>query len=400
MKRVITAVMLLLLIFANCEANNKKKSVVKVKAKAEKSYPRRELRSYVVKLLADEAGRVLYEENGKMVYPIASLTKMMTILITMEKIEQGELSYNDIVKISPQADDTAGISSGLVRGEEYKLEDLMKTAVAHSSNDAAYAIAEYVGKGSVDDFVKLMNEKAQELGMKDTVYYTPTGLPKHNTGKGVDVSTAEDMARLASVIVKHEKYYEFSAAKNITITELKSGKQSTFRNTNKMIGSYEGLDGLKTGFHNAAMFNIVATAKRGKLRFIAVVFGSDTQQLRAKEVEELLDAGFMNYEAVKIADRKTQLATIKFDNNKKKARIYPEFDEYIAVKKDEKKKIKKKLYLPEKVDNVKENEKVGVLSVFLNGKEVAQSYVVARHIEKKENFFAWFFHMITFNIFR
>ncbi len=400
MKRVITAVVLLLLIFANCEAKNKKRAAKKAKARVEKSYPRREIRSYVVKLLADEAGRVLYEENGRMSYPIASLTKMMTILVTMEKIESGELSYNDVVKISPKSDDTAGISSGLVRGEEYKLEDLMKTAVAHSSNDAAYAIAEYVGMGNVDEFVKLMNKKAEELGMKDTVYYTPTGLPKHNTGKGVDVSTAEDMAKLASVIVKHEKYYEFSAAKSITITELKSGKKSTFRNTNKMVGSYEGLDGLKTGFHNAAMFNIVATAKRGKLRFIAVVFGSDSQQLRAKEVEELLDAGFMNYESVKVADKKKQLATIKFDNNKKKAKIYSEFDEYIAVKKDEKRKIKKKLYLPEKVDELKENEKVGVLSVFLNGKEVAQSYVVARDIEKKENFFIWLFHLITFNIFR
>lgn len=405
MKKVFILLILMAFIFSNVGAKNLKKSKVKKNSKTKtvkhvNAVKQRPLRSYVVKLLADESGRIIYEENGSMEYPIASLTKMMTLLLTMEKIEKKEINYNDVVTISPKADDTAGISAGLIRGKHYILEELMKVAVAHSSNDAAYAIAEYASGGNIDEFVSEMNKRAQELGMINTRYYTPTGLPKKNTGKELDISTAEDMTKLAVEILKHPKYFEFSSPKNVSITELDTEKTEVFRNTNKMIGSYDGLDGLKTGFHNAAMFNIVATAKRDNLRFIAIVFGSDTQPMRAKEVETLLDMGFNNYESVKIWSKNKSFGRIELQNGKKKGKLYPEKDIMIAIKKSENCNIKKELNVWENIDNAEENSKVGEVTFYIGKKESIKENIVLKNIQKNESFWKWLFHFITFNLFR
>lgn len=399
MKKSIALLFILMFTF-NFGATKKQKSNKSVtRVKYERPAPR-PLRSYVARLLADENGNIIFQENGNVVYPIASLTKMMTMLLAMESIERGEHSYQDIVEISWQTTTIRGISSGLRRGENYTLEDLMKVGIAHSSNDAAYAVAEYIGNGDVEGFITKMNARAEQLGLINTKYYTPMGLPTKNTKKPLDVSSPIDMAKLGSEIIKHPKYLEFSSQRNVVIKELKSGKETPFRNTDKMVGSYEGFDGLKTGFHNASMFNIVGTAKRNNMRFIAVVFGSDTQPLRAKEVSSLLDFAFTTFQTSKVSDVSKPIAKAEIGKYKQKVIVYAKENKFITEKKNENGKLTRKLYL-DKIENkeIKENEKIGYISIIRNGKEIARVDAVARRVEKRTSLVAKAVKIMTFGLF-
>ena len=398
MKKIIV-LLFIAMIVTSFGAVRKNKSKRVTKTSFIKAEPR-PIRSYVVRLLADENGNVIFEENGKMVYPIASITKIMTVLLALESIERGEHSYEEVVEISWQTTTIRGISSGLKRGEKYTLEDLLKVAVAHSSNDAAYQIAEYIGNGDVDSYIVKMNERAKELGLLNTVYYTPMGLPTKNTKKPLDVSTAEDMAKLGAEIIKHPKYFEFSNTRNVTIKELNSGKESMFRNTDKMIGAYEGLDGLKTGFHNAAMFNIVATAKRNNMRFIAVVFGSDTQPLRAKEVSALLDYAFNTFQTSKISDVRKPIAKAEVGKYNQKVIVYAKEDKFVTEKKKVKGKLTRKLFLDKFEEReIKENDKIGYISIQRDDKEIARVDAIAKRVEKRVSLIAKAVKIMTFGLF-
>jgi serine-type D-Ala-D-Ala carboxypeptidase (penicillin-binding protein 5/6) len=356
--------------------------------------------SYVSRALADENGNIIFEENGKLVHPIASVTKMMTILLIMEKIEKKELSYEDIVDVTPATLKVGEVSAGLKYGESYTLEDLMKAAVVHSCNDAAYLVSEYAGKGDVEKFVEEMNEKAVSLRLVNTKYYTPTGLPTRNTGKPLDISTAEDMVKLGVELSKHPKYFELSKQNSITIKEIHTGKESIFRNTNKLIGIYDGMDGMKTGFHRAGMFNIVATAKRDDMRFITVVFGSDNNKLREKEVITLLDYAFETYQTVKVSDTIKPIAKAEVGKYSQSVIVYAKEEKFIIEKKNETGKLARKLYLDKLEEReIQENDKIGYISIIRNGKEIAKVDAVARRVEKRTSFVAKAVKIMTFGLF-
>ena len=401
MKKIIA--LLFILIFTVGFGAGKKQKRSKVKRTAKKIVEVKEERvpvSYISRALADVNGNIIFEENGKVNHPIASLTKMMTILLTMEKIEKKEISYEDIIDVTPATLKIGEVSAGLKYKESYTLEDLMKAAIVHSCNDAAYLVSEYAGKGDVEKFVEEMNEKAVSLGLLNTKYYTTTGLPTRNTGKPLDISTAEDMVKLGAELSKHSKYFEFSKQSSITIKDIHSGKESTFRNTNKLIGIYDGMDGMKTGFHRAGMFNIVATAKRDDMRFITVVFGSDTQPLRAKEVSSLLDFAFTTFQTSKVSDIRKPIAKAEVGKYKQDVIVYAKEDKFIIEKKKETGKLTRKLFLDKVEDReIKEKDKIGYISIQRNGKEIARVDAVARRVEKRTSFVAKAVKIMTFGLF-
>jgi D-alanyl-D-alanine carboxypeptidase len=234
-------------------------------------------------------GEVLIERNPQEVLLPASLTKMMLMLISLDRLEKGQVSLADQVMVSKRASLVGGSSIFLRAGEVIPFGDLMKAVLIPSANDAAEAVAEYLGK-TVENFVERMNLRARELGMKDTIFYNVHGLP---SGNGKDnISTVYDMAILAAELIKYPQILQWSSQRRARI------RNGTYviTNTNKLLGWFPGLDGLKTGYYRRAGFNMAATARRGDLRLIAVVMGAATSRARFEAAKDLLSNAFENYQ--------------------------------------------------------------------------------------------------------
>lgn len=254
---------------------------------------------YKAALLADvESGRILHHDRmHQKIYP-ASLVKMMVSLIVLEEIDTGRISFKDSVKVSRWASKIGGHQVYLKQGEIFQLGELMKAVVISSANDAAVAVAEYVfGRDKV--FINKMNERAKQLGMRKTRFYSVHGLPP-GRGQKLDESTAFDLYQLAMQLLKHPQYLRWSS------NRLDSFRNGTFQllNTNhRLIRNYRGMEGMKTGYHRRAGFNLVSTAVRKGQRFISIVLGATNSRWRSRAVTHLLDYGFENY--------------LKFELNKK-----------------------------------------------------------------------------------
>ncbi|BDU49725.1 D-alanyl-D-alanine carboxypeptidase family protein [Haliovirga abyssi] len=351
--------------------------------------------NYVARILTDQNGNFIEGENITLKHPLASLTKMMTILVAIDEVEQGKIAYTDMVKVSRRADRTGGSSAYLKAGEKISLSDLMKAVIVRSGNDAAIAIAEYIA-GSEDKFVKLMNEKAKELGMIDTNFYTATGLTKDMTGKNLDKSTVKDIAILSSVLLKKDVFMKDADKAKITIS-----KRRKFANRNKLIGKVKGVDGLKTGHHSKAQYNVAITVKRDGLRFIVVSFGSPTEKIRDKEVTKYIDYAYKTYEKVKIASKGDFAIEIKVkDAVNRKIPLYLGRDIYGIIDKEKKWNFYKVAYIPKEVTApVKANEKIGVISVKYRSRVIDEVPLVSKIDIKKISGFRNFLRIITFNLF-
>lgn len=240
-------------------------------------------------LLADAGtGTVLFEQNAKEHRPIASMVKIMTLLLVFENAENGNLSYDEEITVSENAASMGGSQAFLDAHAAYLCDDLIKSIVVASANDSCVALAERIA-GSVDGFVARMNEKAAQLGMNDSNFVNCTGLPAPN-----QYSCAYDAAIMFDELIKHERYFDYADVWMFDFHH-PSGRDTVLTNTNKMIRSYEGCDGGKTGFTNEAMYCLSATAKRGDTRLIGVITGADTSKHRNAEMSELFDFGFANY---------------------------------------------------------------------------------------------------------
>src|SRR3984957_14659387 len=248
-------------------------------------------------VLEPATGTVIFEVNDHQPWPTASLAKMMLMLIVAEKIHDGSLKISYQVTSSRKAALMGGSQVYLKEGETFSLDDMMKAVVVHSANDATTAVAEYIA-GSTDSFVVMMNKQAAALGMKDSHYYSANGLPPAK-GEQPDVASAYDQAILARALLKYPDVIRWAS---IDTAPFRAG---TFilRNTNHMVRTYPGCDGLKTGFYDKAGFNVVATAKRNDLRLIAVVLGSQHKLTNFKEASEMLSQGFLNYEMHPVAKK-------------------------------------------------------------------------------------------------
>ena len=247
------------------------------------------LTSPSVILTETSTGRVIFEKNADERRPVASVTKVMTILLTLEAIEDGRITLNDSVPVSARASGMGGSQAFLDANEDYKLRDLLKSMIIASANDAAVALAEYMD-GAEEAFVRRMNERAAQLGLQDTHYVNCTGLPAQG-----HYTTARDVAKLSAQLDRHPLYYEFST---VWMDEIghKGGRKTQLTNTNRLVRFYSGCDGYKTGSTNEARYCISATAQKNGLRLIAVVLGAGAGQTRFDEARQMLDYGFSGYQ--------------------------------------------------------------------------------------------------------
>lgn len=236
-------------------------------------------------------GQVIFEKNADERRPVASVNKVMTILLTLEAVDEGRVSLEDQVTVSPRAASMGGSQAFLDAGERYKLSELLKTVIVASANDSAVALAEHLA-GTEESFVRLMNVRAEELGLTNTHYANCTGLPAQE-----HYTTARDVAKLSAQLDLHPIYYRYST---IWMDEIKhrGGRVTSLTNTNRLIRFYPGCDGYKTGSTNEARYCVSATAKKEGMRLIAVVLGTPAGQTRFDEARAMLEYGFANVQLV------------------------------------------------------------------------------------------------------
>lgn len=236
-------------------------------------------------------GQVIFEKNADERRPVASVNKVMTILLTLEAVDEGRVSLEDQVTVSPRAASMGGSQAFLDAGERYKLSELLKTVIVASANDSAVALAEHLA-GTEESFVRLMNTRAEELGLTNTHYANCTGLPAQE-----HYTTARDVAKLSAQLDLHPIYYRYST---IWMDEIKhrGGRVTSLTNTNRLIRFYPGCDGYKTGSTNEARYCVSATAKKEGMRLIAVVLGTPAGQTRFDEARSMLEYGFASVQLV------------------------------------------------------------------------------------------------------
>ena len=242
-------------------------------------------------LMEAHTGTILYEQGSHTQLRPASVTKIMTILLAYEAVQQGRATLDDMVTVSKNAAGYGGSTILLEEGEQISLRNLIKGMCIASGNDAAIATAEYIG-GSQDGFVQLMNQRAAELGMNDTHFVNPCGLDADG-----HVTSAHDIALMSrQLIVNFPEVTEYTTTWHEMMPhQWKKGSGETdMANTNKLIQSYEGMTGLKTGYTRLARYSLSATATRGNLSLIAVIMGADTKEIRSAEITSLLNYGFGN----------------------------------------------------------------------------------------------------------
>ena len=242
-------------------------------------------------IVGDTKGNVIFAKDADTMYPLASVTKMMSLMVTFDEINAGNISLNDSVRISKNPLKYGGSGIALKAGQMFVLEDLIKASAVYSANNATYAIAEYVGKGSVFSFVTKMNRKLKELGLQNEIrYHTPAGLPTRVTKQPMDEGTARGIYKLSIEALKYKKYIEIAGIKS---TKIHNGKIS-IRNRNHLIGE-NGVYGIKTGFHKEAKYNIAVASKFQDTDVIIVVMGGETYKTRDGIVLSVLDILNNNY---------------------------------------------------------------------------------------------------------
>ncbi len=322
-------------------------------------------------LMDYNSGQVLYEFESEKQMPVASIVKLMTINIVCEKLENGDISLDDKVKVSDKAQGMGGSQVFIEAGGEYSVGDLLKSTIISSANDASVALAEFVS-GSEENFVTLMNKKANDLGLKNTNYINCTGLPAPN-----QYSCAKDTALLLKEVLKHDDYHKFSTIWIDSLLHPK-GRETELVNTNKLIRYYEGCDGGKTGSTNEAGYCLVATAKRGDMRLIGSVLGAKSGKERFSETSNLLNYGFNNFENVKVVDKKIMLPEQLVVKNAKQQNINicASEDVYLLTKKGDSSDITTKVDLSVQKAPLFKGKVVGKIFVIKNSEVVAESDVI------------------------
>lgn len=339
-------------------------------------------------LIETTTNKILYEKDkDKKMYP-ASMTKIMTMLIVMEELENGRIKLDDEVIISKKAQSMGGTQIFIEEGSSVKVEDLIKGIGIASANDAAVAIAEYI-YGSEEKFVEKMNERARELGCVNTNFKNPHGLDEEG-----HYTTAYDMALIASELVKHDLAIKISSTYDEYINV--SGENHWLVNTNKLIKFYKGIDGLKTGYTSKAGYCLTATMNKNNMRLISVVMNSNSKDNRSSDTISLLEYGFSNYGSELIKDKNDFRGTIKVKNSiKDNYNYYLKDDIKLIVSKDTKDvnyETDIKLYDVEAP--LKRNSVVGKYILKYNNKKYEYDLIIKEDIERIS-----YFRLLLKNIF-
>lgn len=262
-------------------------------------------------IIEPTTGKVIFEKNSNERLEPASMTKIMTLLLTFEAIDNGKISLDDTVTISKRAADMGGSQMFLEAGSNIRLEEIIKGVSIASANDGAIALAEFVG-GSVENFVDMMNKKAEDLGLSNTHFVNPHGLHADN-----HYSSAYDMALMASNLINHEKILNYTSIYEDYFNK-PDGSRTWLVNTNKLVRFFEGVDGLKTGYTQEAGYCLTATAKKGNVRYITVVMGEPSSDIRSRETTNMLNYAFNSFKLNTILDKSQELGTIYIDKSKQK----------------------------------------------------------------------------------
>lgn len=330
-------------------------------------------------LMESSTGQVLAENNADEKMPPASITKIMTMLLLMERIESNEIKMDDIVTTSEHANSMGGTQIWLEVGEQMSVRDLLKAMAVNSANDASVAIAEHIA-GTEENFVKLMNKKAQELKMTNTTFKNATGLDADG-----HLSTARDIAIMSKELLKYPQITEFTS---IYMDSLRDGKTELV-NTNKMVRFYDGCKGLKTGTTDGAGSCLSSVATREGMTLIAVSMGSTTSKERFDSCRSLLNFGFSSY-ILKTPDIEDDaLQNIKVERGQKSTLAIKtgENSASILVPKGKNSQLQSDCKIEEKVEApIEEGQKVGEITYTLNGEMVAKQDIVAAESVKKLDF--------------
>ncbi len=319
-------------------------------------------------LIECETGKVLYEQNADEKLPPASVTKIMTMLLIMEAIDRGEVTYDTVVTASERAKSMGGSTIFLDAGEQITVGDLLKGIAVASGNDACVAIAEHLS-GSVEKFVAVMNNRAKELGMTNTNFITCNGLDAEN-----HYSSARDISIMSRELLKHEDIFKYTT---IWMDSLRDGKFQ-LANTNKLIRFYAGANGLKTGSTSKAKNCISATARRDNMQLCAVVLASDTSQLRFNAASTLLNYGFNNFTVKGMKKGEAVSDVIVSKGEKDVVRGVLKEDCMAVVEKNSSSEIKKNIALYEKVNApIKKGDKIGEIILDMGSGETKKCDIVA-----------------------
>lgn len=332
-------------------------------------------------LMDASTGTVLYSKNMNEALPPASVTKIMTLLLVFEAIDNGVIKYEDMLTVSENASSMGGSQVFLEPGETMSVDELFKCVVVSSANDAALTLAECVG-GSEEAFVEKMNKRASELGMNDTHFENVTGLDDEVTNH---LTSAYDIALMSRELLKHEKIMDYTT---IWMDTIRNGSFG-LSNTNRLVKFYRGITGLKTGYTSGAGYCISASAKRENLHLIAVVMGAKTSNERNAIASKLLDFGFANYYTFN--DKGTDCGTVKIlGGMKDQVEIY--YDEYSLLENvGTKEKIKAELVIPVSVSApIKKGEAVGKVVYKLDGKVLGENPIYVKETVEKINFWNYF----------
>lgn len=336
-------------------------------------------------MIEASTGEILFQKNANEKLAPASMTKMMSMLLIMEEIEKGNLKYDEEITASENASSMGGSQIFLQAGEKMTVTEMLKGIAIASGNDATVAMAERIA-GSEEAFVKKMNSRAKELGLKNTNFVTSTGLDADN-----HYSCAYDMALIAKELVKHEKILEFTG----TYEEyLRKNSKNPFWlvNTNKLVRFYQGVDGLKTGFTNIAGYCLTATAKKDNMRLITVVMNEPDSAKRSSDTSKMLDYGFNVYMVKNIIDENTTLSKVKVELGEKLTTdiVSKETITILSKKSDKERNITYETQIDKIVAPIKRGDIVGKINILEDGKVISTIDATIKENIDKANIFTIF----------
>lgn len=332
-------------------------------------------------LIDANTGTVLYEKNIHEKLPPASVTKIMTMLLVMEAIDSNKITLNDKVTVSERASKMGGTQLYLEPGEVKTVEELMKGVAIRSANDASLALGEHIA-GTEELFVQEMNRRAKELGMNNTTFVNTNGLPAEG-----HVTTAYDIAIMSRELLKHKSIHKWLTTWMDTVVVGKRQSEQSLVNTNRLINSYQGANGIKTGYTTEALHCLSASATRGGTTFISVILAAPSSQVRFNEAAKLLDYGFANYNTVEVVKKDGFVGNISLNKGKKaEIELVAKDNLNVLVKKGEEAKVHKEIVLPEFINApIKKGDTVGEIIVKLDETEVGKIDIVSKEDVEKSS---------------
>ncbi|PFL69253.1 D-alanyl-D-alanine carboxypeptidase [Bacillus cereus] len=325
-------------------------------------------------VIEQDTGKVLFDKNPNEKLPPASMTKIMTMLLIMEQVEKGKLKLTDKVRASEHAASMGGSQIFLEPGEEMTVNEMLKGIAIASGNDASVAVAEHIA-GSEEGFVNMMNKKAKDLGLKNTHFQNPTGLPAKD-----HYSTANDMAIMAKELMKYPLIRKYTGKYEDYLRE-DTDKKFWLVNTNKLVRFYPGVDGVKTGFTTEAKYCLTASAEKNGMRVISVVMGAPTSKERNNQVTKLLDYAFGQYMTKKLYTRGEKIKTVQVGKGKKeKVDLVASDNVSLLMKKGENMdKVKQEVVAEKKVKApIKKGDALGTLVIKKDKDVLLKQTIVAK----------------------